>query len=120
MAEVEVAIGKSKYKIGCPDSEKEKLIETASRLNERVNRLSFSFRNTDEKTLLVLSALTIEEELHNAGGIKSPGKNPEKNPEKNNDESSQISDQDIFDAVSENMENMSGYLEKLTKKIRNY
>jgi len=105
MAEVEIAIGKSKYKIGCEEGREENLIKSAERLNERVNRISFSFRNIDEKTLLVLCALTVEEELQKAKAQES------------NSSATEISDQDIFDAVSENMENMASYLEKLTKKI---
>ena len=112
MAEVEIAIGKSKYKISCQESEKEKLIKTADKLNERVNKLSLSFRNIDEKTLLVISALTIEEELQN-----STKKNHCQNAENSTE---QLSDRDIYDAVSENMENISDYVTKLTKKIREY
>jgi len=108
MAEVEIAIGKSKYKIQCQDSEKNKLIDTAEKLNERVNNLSFSFRHIDEKTLLVISALTMEEELQ---------ANPR---EKSVEPENEIGDQDIYDAVSENMENICDYVEKLNKKIRNY
>ena len=110
MAEVEIAIGRSKYKIQCQEAEKSKLLATAEKLNERVNNLSFSFRNIDEKTLLVISALTLEEELESVTGGKSTP----------TDSSSQVSDRDIYDAVSENMENISDYLEKLTKKIRDY
>ncbi len=110
MAEVEIAIGRSKYKIQCQESEKAKLLATAEKLNERVNNLSFSFRNIDEKTLLVISALTLEEELESVSGNKKNIQSSE----------SQVSDRDIYDAVSENMENISDYLEKLTKKIRDY
>ncbi|MDX2083367.1 MAG: cell division protein ZapA [Rickettsiales bacterium] len=110
MTEVEISIGKSKYKINCQESEKEKLLSAANQLNQRVNQLALSFRSLDEKTLLVISALTIEEELQNK--ITSPNQE--------NKELQPISDQDIFDAVSENMENISYHLEKLTKKIRNY
>ncbi len=110
MAEVEIAIGRSKYKIQCQESEKAKLLATAEKLNERVNNLSFSFRNIDEKTLLVISALTLEEELESVSGNKNNIQSSE----------SQVSDRDIYDAVSENMENISDYLEKLTKKIRDY
>ena len=76
MAEVEIAVGKSKYKIQCQESEKEKLLETAEKLNERVNHLSFSFRNLDEKTLLVISALTMEEELQNSVGKNTVNEKP--------------------------------------------
>lgn len=111
MTEIEIAIGKSKYFIECQESEKEKFLAAAERLNERVNRLSFSLRNLDEKTLLVISALTIEEELQNSVPKAKSTTIPQ---------SEQISERDIYDAVSENMENVADYLEKLTKKIRDY
>ncbi|NBV06812.1 MAG: cell division protein ZapA [Proteobacteria bacterium] len=106
MAEIEISIGKSKYKIQCQESEKENLIKIASKLNERVNKLSFSFRNIDEKTLLVISALTMEEELQNSA--------------RQDESNSEITEKDIYDAVSENMENVSQHLNKMIKKIRQH
>lgn len=107
MTEIEIAIGKSKYKINCQESEKANLQKLAVKLNERVNRLSFAFRNLDEKTLLAISALVIEEELEEAQKHSKPSEA----------KFSEVSEQDVFDAVSENMENISNYLERLTKKI---
>ncbi len=109
MTEVEISIGKSKYRIACLEEEEDRLVEIAARLNERVNKMSISLRNVDEKTLLVIAALTIEEELQ---GVISDTSSPS--------DTSEISECDIYDAVSENMENMSDYLEKLTKKVRDY
>jgi cell division protein ZapA (FtsZ GTPase activity inhibitor) len=106
MSEIEISIGKSKYKIQCQESEKENLIKIASKLNERVNKLSFSFRNIDEKTLLVISALTMEEELQNSA--------------KQTETNSEVTEKDIYDAVSENMENVSEHLNKMIKKIRQH
>ncbi len=106
---IEIPIGKSRYKINCDETEKEKLFHLAEKLNQRVNRLSLSLKNADEKTLLVVAALTIEEELEGHGDNDS-----------DHDESPRLNDQDMYDAVSENMENVADYVEKLTKKIQNY
>lgn len=105
---IEIPVGKSRFKITCEESEKEKLFHLAERLNQRVNRLSTSLRNADEKTLLVISALMLEEELERANGNEE------------NDESPKLNEQDMYDAVSENMENVADYVEKLSKKIQNY
>lgn len=108
MSLVEIYIGKSQYKIACKDAEKEKLLELSKSLNERVNRLSLSLKNADEKTLLVIAALMIEEELN------------KKNNEDESDEEPKLNDQDMYDAISENMENVADYIEKLSQKIGNY
>lgn len=118
MAEIEIAIGRSRYVIQCQESEKEKLNIAAERLNERVNNLSLSFRNLDDQTLLAISALVIEEELMSLESTQqSTNTNPAPAQEKENNK---ISEKDVYEAVSENMENIAGYLENLTKKIRNY
>lgn len=108
---LELQIGKSQYKITCAESEKSKLLHLAKKLNERLNRLSINFKNADEKTLLAISALMIEEELEQEKLDQFQG---------DSDQSSSDKDQDIYDAVSENMENISDYIEKLSKKIQNY
>jgi hypothetical protein len=54
----------------------------------------------------------MEEELQNSVGKNTVNEKPAPTEE--------ISDRDIYDAVSENMENISDYIEKLTKKIRDY
>ena len=60
---INLAIGKSKYTINCDVGDEDKIIALAERLNQRVNRMSLVVRTADEKTILMLCALTIEEEL---------------------------------------------------------
>ncbi|MFT6332564.1 MAG: cell division protein ZapA (FtsZ GTPase activity inhibitor) [Lentimonas sp.] len=62
MAILNLAIGKSKYSIECPVEEQEKILNLAHKLNERVNKLSLNIRNADEKTILMLCALMIQDE----------------------------------------------------------
>jgi cell division protein ZapA (FtsZ GTPase activity inhibitor) len=101
---IEIPIGKSRYKINCEETEKEKFLHLANRLNQRINELSLQTKLADEKTLLVLSALMIEDELEN----------------KNDCENREELEQSTFDAMSDNMENIADYIEKLTKKIENF
>ena len=103
---IEIPIGKSRYKINCEEGKKEKLLRLAERLNKRVNSLSLEMKNVDEKTLLAISALMMEEELENKKGA--------------HEDAPEINDEDIYDAVSDNMENVAEYIEKLTKKIENF
>ncbi len=109
---IEIPVGKSRYKITCEESEKEKLLNIAERLNQRVNALSLQIKNIDEKTLLVIAALMIEEELSEENKVETP--------EDDEDESVTIVDRDVYDAVSESMNNIADYIENLTKKIQNY
>jgi len=105
---LEFSIGKSHYQLNCEEAEKEKLLHLADKLNQRVNSLSFKMKNADDKTLLMIAALTIEEELE------------KRNEADEDDEIPKLNEQDMYDAVSENMENVSDYIEKLTRKIQNY
>ena len=105
---IELPIGKSRYKINCLESEKEKLFHLAEKLNRRVNNLALSLKNADEKTLLVISALMMEEELEHA------------DDHHDSESDKKLNDQDLYDAVSDNMENISTYIEKLISKIQNY
>jgi cell division protein ZapA (FtsZ GTPase activity inhibitor) len=105
---IELPIGKSNYQISCKHSEREKLSYLAEKLNKRLNRLSKETAETDEKTLLAMLALVVEEEL-------------EQSENKDDiDESPNLNDQDVYDTVSETMENIADYIEKMTIKIQNY
>lgn len=91
MAIVEFKIIDSKYQIECPDNEKSKLLDIAKKVNERIKKLQTHFKNCDEKTLLAISCLTLEDELES-------NKNP--------------------DQTIKNLEdNISGDLDKLLNKL---
>lgn len=95
---IDIKIGDSLYKISCPESEKERVLEVAKNLDKRFCKLAAQLKNCDEKTLLIYTALSCEAEAMNS---KSPNS-------------------DIQDAVSENIENIAQYIEKLGQKISNY
>ena len=110
MAIVEFFIGKSKYKIECPESEQNKLLHLAKKLNERVQKLAPSFAAGDEKTLLVITALMMEDAIElGLAGAHNHATEEEK-----------LSENDIYDAISENLENIADYVENLAKKIEHY
>ncbi len=102
---IELPIGKSNYQIPCKKSEREKLSRLAEKLNKRLNRLASQIEG-DEKTLLAIAALSLEGELELASEIEAP--------------ESELNEQDVEDAISETMENISDYIEKLSKKIQKY
>lgn len=78
MATLNLAIGKSKYTINCDEAEHEKVVGLAHKVNEKVNKLSLELRGVDEKTILMLSALMMQEELDNASNTDFDSKLEEK------------------------------------------
>jgi cell division protein ZapA len=100
-----LAIGKSKYTINCDDGEEEKIFSLAERLNQRVNKMSLAARNADEKTILMLCALIIEEDLESTKNQKSlQCQNNKEDPEEH---------------LAMQIEAMAQYVQNLTQKIKN-
>ncbi len=109
MALIEIAVGRLKYKIDCPENEHEKLRYLADKLDKRIRKLFPNFQNIDEKTLLIMTALTIEDDLESS----SRGNHKNIPAEK-------LDDSDMYAELTENIENVADYIEKLAKKIENY
>lgn len=105
---IELKIGASKYKFSCQEGEEEKLLSLTTKLNKRLEKILAHTKNSDEKTLLAIAALMIEEELEETKDSLAK------------DEEEEFSNQDLQDALSKNMENISDYIESLTRKIQNY
>ncbi len=97
----EIQIGNTHYKIACAKDEEEKLKNLAERLNHKMNELAKSLKIADEKMLLVMTALALEEELR----LETEDK---------------FDSHEVFDSISDNIENIADYIEKLTKKIQKY
>ena len=107
MSLLELYVGKSKYTIECDDSEKEKVTSLAAKLNQRVNSLSLQMRGADEKTILMLSSIMIEEELESL---------------KNNSKSlgSKTSAEKSVQTKTNDVKNTIFYIEDLVNKIKSY
>jgi len=100
---IEIPVGKSRYQIPFREEDREHVFELSEKLNRRVNDLALSLKNADEKTLLVIAALMLQEELENAAPQEEPS-----------------NEEEIYEAVANNMDNISSYIEKLINKIQNY
>lgn len=66
MKKVEFKIGNSKYQIECPDSEEQKVLKLAKKIDQRAQNLSKHLKKIDEKTLLATCCLLMEDEIENA------------------------------------------------------
>jgi len=117
MAITEITIGKSKYKIECPQNQQENLIRLAKKVDNKAQNLISHLKHIDEKTLLALVAITLEEELESKAETIS--KNNSSNINTNQNQEGNL-EEDTYEALSENIENVATYIEKLAKKIENY
>lgn len=63
MANVDIAVGRSKYQINCSAGEEDKVKKLALKINEKVNKLSLQMRGVDDKTALLIISLMMQEEI---------------------------------------------------------
>ncbi len=113
MALLEIYIGKSKYTIDCEESQRDKITNLASHLNERVNNLSLKMRSADEKTILMLCCVMIEEELEDLKNLKS-------SPHNNQNERESLNKENEQQNISKSIQNATLRIENLANKIKNY
>lgn len=60
------------YQIACGPGQEAKLIELASKLDQRLNDNAKLFKGANEATLIVLTALMLEDSLHDLQSAKHP------------------------------------------------
>jgi cell division protein ZapA len=105
---IEVRIGKNKYKLNCRPDESENILEYADRLDSRVKELEENIEDVNEAHLLVIAGLMLEQELQ------------DKTDQMSGELKQQLySEDDLFEALSEQMENITNYVKKITAKIEN-
>ncbi len=109
---LEFSIGKTTYHIACLEEEKTKFSFLAHKFSKRVSSVNLNTKNADEKTLLVLAGMMAEEELSYKERIDEIYSDE--------DEGLQFSNQDMYNIVSENIENLAEHIENLTEKIKKY
>ncbi len=100
---MEFSIDRIKYKIECPKDEEKKITSLASIVDKKAKKLRSHLKNIDDKTLLAILCLTIQEEV------------------KARDSSSSKEDISLSEAVTreaiENITKVSDKIESLAKKI---
>ena len=108
---VEIKVSKSQYKIECSEIEKNKIINNANKLDYRINKLTQALGNVDEKTLLILNSLMMQEEINNLIAHKNSKETSSDNV---------FSEDEMLDEISQNIENINSYIEKLTNRVQDY
>lgn len=120
---VEIKIIKSNYKIDCKESDQNKILNCADKLNNRLNKLTSGLGNIDEKTLLVIACLTMEEELKNLKTKISKNSQTTNSSQINshlNNENKKYSEDEMLEAISENTDKINDYLTKIIDRIQEY
>jgi cell division protein ZapA (FtsZ GTPase activity inhibitor) len=92
----------STYKINCPKGDEEKLINLCAQVQEKLKNLKEDLKTIDEKTIMAIALLSMQEELNEL-----------------NSDYSGINKDDLFEALSDNVENINDYISKLGSKIQN-
>lgn len=99
MAIVEAKILGTSYNLACGEGEETRLLNLAHKLNNRLKKIASSNPRANELKLMVLAALTIEDELEDT-------KNSNKSTDKSEIE------------MVEMMDSVSAYIENLVEKIK--
>ena len=105
---IEVRIGKNKYKLNCRADESDNILEYADSLDSRVKDLEENLEDISETNLLVIAGLMLEQELQ------------QKIDQMSGELKQQLySEDDLYEALSEQMENITNYVQKIITKIEN-
>lgn len=105
MAVVEVPVGRGKYNVSCQNGQEETIKAIAKKLNERTNRMALSIGRADNEILLLMTALTLENEVAELHKQLKEGVAIEGNKEKASNSNSKIPDQEGEDNVLESSQN---------------
>ncbi|MFZ9469991.1 MAG: cell division protein ZapA [Rickettsiales bacterium] len=105
---VEVRIANKKYQLNCQEQEHEKILEYADLLDQRIVELKEDLTDVGNENLLVIAGIMLEKELQEKKYLLQ-------------DEQKQqlFNEDDLYDALSEQMDNITSFIEKISKKIEN-
>jgi cell division protein ZapA (FtsZ GTPase activity inhibitor) len=100
---IDLRILNSRYKINCADEDEEKIRNLANQLNERLGDLESKMKTSDEKTLLLIAALSLQDQINQS-----------------DEEKEGFEKEELYERLNDNIENITSYIEKISTKISNY
>jgi cell division protein ZapA len=116
MPVIDVIIRDNVHKIACNDGEEKELNALAASLNKRVSKLASSFAKANDMQLLLLTALTLEDELNEFKKLHQ--QLPLNLPEPDVKEIVYVKDEAAVDmAVAQALDAISEYVETLVSKL---
>lgn len=107
MAVVEIHVGRRSYQLACDDGQEAHLQRLAANINQRIAELSSAADGTSDAMLLVMAALTMQDELNDA--LKKGGGNNTLNRE--------AVEAEIDTAVAEAVSTIAEYVENLAQRF---
>jgi cell division protein ZapA len=66
MRQVTVQLNGRNYRLSCGDGEEKRLLDLADHIRQRIDDLSYEFKNSGDERLLVMAAIMITDELWDA------------------------------------------------------
>lgn len=102
---IEISIGNQKYKLKCQVNEANDIVEFADRLDQRVKTLQQNIKNASDAHYLVIAGIMLEQELHH------------KIQDFTIEKSQLYTEDDLYEAISEQMDNVVYYIENIITKI---
>lgn len=105
---IEIRIANKKYQLNCRENEQDKILEYADLLDQRIMDLKEDLTDVGNENLLVIAGIMLEKELQEKKYLLQ-------------DEQKQqlFNEDDLYDALSEQMDNITSFIEKISKKIEN-
>jgi len=105
---IEIRIANKKYQLNCRENEQDKILEYADLLDQRIMELKEDLTDVGNENLLVIAGIMLEKELQEKKYLLQ-------------DEQKQqlFNEDDLYDALSEQMDNITSFIEKISKKIEN-
>ena len=107
MAVVEIQLGRRNYQLACDDGQEEHLKRLASSISLRLQELSSVAEGTSDAMLLVMTALTMQDDLNEALKKSGNGKAVDR----------KTIEAEIDDAVAEAVTTIAEYVENLAERF---
>lgn len=111
---IEVKIANKLYKIPTLDINHQKIIELAKKLDDKIKNLSNEITDQDSDTKIIIACLSVLVD-------NSTNENNFINKENEFDEDEEkYNQEDIYEIISNNYENLSEHIKVLTNKVKSF
>jgi len=112
---IEVNIANKLYKIPLNDIDNQKIKSFAEKLNSKIEALSHELKDQDQNTILITACLScLSEEQNNYSNVVN------KDNDLNEEDEEKYNQEDIYEIISNNYENLSEHIKILTNKVKSF
>lgn len=110
MSVVNIPIGSHTHQIACDDGQEKHLLSLAQQIDQQYSQLAKNMPNASQSTLLLLTALTLQDELGELKSISEKAKNTSPTAEtiaKNKRIACDLAVSEVLNVVSEHLETIA-------------